>query len=365
MLQAMGRTPLLRDMSLVNAPSASLCLGLVAIFGAPDEAFACTCPSAGAATVWPEDGATGIPLDTPLVLYRFESSGRTDVFSYALTVENGDDVPLTVTHTLAPAFQGCGVGTFETTFLRPAQPLEPETVYTLQVGDDPRFHASFTTGDGTFTPEPMVGELQYLLVREPNCIGSNCASLAEAHMELGVRPETPRWFVVESAAAKDNRNAAMFWPEDDRMGTSGQLSVALPEHDPCIDVRVYGIEGTPLFEEHRCEPDRCVQYALWGGSTCGDPPHSGVDAARIADGTCEDPPILRRKEGEGIVYPDGRTYPDDATDAGTDWSRAASSGCSVGRGRLGVVASLSLLLVVAWLRQRSRERFLRHCPGQG
>jgi hypothetical protein len=241
----MRRMPPLRDRRLITATSA--CVGLaIGILGVPASALACSCVPEGAATAWPEDGSSDVPLDTPLVFYRF---GFTAPPRYALTSENGDEVPLTVIETIAPAFDGCGVGTFETTFLRPAQPLEPHTAYTFEAEGNELADASFTTGEDTFTPEAMVGELQYLLVRQPNCVGSNCRSLAEAHMELGAPVETPRWLVVESAAVQDNRNTFVFWPGATGVGSNWQLSVALPEHDSCIDVRVYGLEGVPLFEE--------------------------------------------------------------------------------------------------------------------
>jgi hypothetical protein len=295
----------------------------------PGRVSACTCPNSGAAAVWPKDGAADVPIDTPFVLWRYNLESSTDGIPYALTHEGGDTIPLRVTERLPAAFEGCGA--VETLFLQPESPLEPGTRYTLEVGAESRFGSSFTTGAGTFVPEPLMDvELQYLLVQPPDCSGSDCPALAEARVDLGGRPQTPRWFVLESASAEDGRNAFTFWPDDLSLSGSWQLSVASPAGTRCIDVRVYGLEGVPLFEEHRCEPDRCALFDRWGHSTCGGPPYSGVDASHVPDRTCDDPPVLGFRTGEGVVYPDGTTYPDERTDAGVHSNEVPNAGCSIG-----------------------------------
>jgi hypothetical protein len=257
--------------------------------------------------VWPKDGAERVPVDTPLVVSRY---GVPDEELYSLTSEDGAVVPLTRVERLAPPFgEVCGRGT--TYFLRPESSLEPNAVYTLRPATSSELGATFTTGTGTFTPEPFTApELTYLHVEQPDCTRGACRTFAEARIDLGANPETPRWVTVESAAAEGGRNVFMFVPEDVNIGSAWQLSVSLPQDDRCIDVTVYGLEGAPLFEEHRCEPDRCVRYANWGQSSCGGPPSSTVDVERIPDGTCDDPPELRSVKGHGIVYPGEKLAPD-------------------------------------------------------
>jgi hypothetical protein len=118
--------------------------------------------------------------------------------------------------------------------------------------------------------------------------------------------------------ARASCNAFTFWPQDSRTGSSWQLSVMLQDHDACINVDVYGVEGVPLFHEQRCEPDACVRYSRWGQSTCGNPPSSGVDATRIDDRTCSNPPVLGFEVGTGVVYP--KATPTPTPNAGHDTS---------------------------------------------
>jgi hypothetical protein len=291
----------------------------------PASASACTCPSSGAAVAWPVKDAVDVPLDTPIVVRRYNLSGPTDDLGYALIDAEGKEVPLVEAHRLPPAFEGCGQE--EIVFMRPENPLDPHATYRMTIDSDvdseQQFGSTFKTGEMEFEPEAEIdAELRYLRVTQESkdCPVGQCLSLAEAYVDLGDRPKVPRWFRVESGGVDAGRNAFTFWPQDSRTGSSWELSVLLQDDDPCIDVDVYGVEGVPLFHERRCEPDRCARYSRWGQSTCGNPPSSGVDATRIHEGTCSDPPVLGFKVGTGVVYPKASLTPKDST--------ARSSGCS-------------------------------------
>jgi hypothetical protein len=337
-----------------EAFAAGLCIA-IAVLSAPARSSACSCPSSAAAAVWPEDGAAGVPLDTPLVVWRYNQEGPTDLLRYSLTREDGDEVPLTITEILPPAFDGCGVGAMETLFLRAARSLDPGATYVLHSGGGAGSDASFTTGNAAFTAEADVeADLQYLLARPADCSGPDCVSLAEARIDLGARPEAPRWLVIESAATRHNRNAFTFWPEETQIGSSWQLSVALPPDDDCIDVRVYGLEGTPLFEQRRCEPDRCMLYEIQRGSDCGGPPFAGVDAAGVPHGSCDDPPDLGSTPGDDVVSPDDRTPREPEADAGADVGDMPHSSCSMGRTQRSASHAWLIAVAAAVLCRRRR-----------
>ena len=72
---------------------------------------------------------------------------------------------------------------------------------------------------------------------------------------------------VESRAAKNNKNLWPFWPAGSpQVAAVAQPSVVLDPDDACIDVRIFGVEGRPLLDEHLCSPDRC---ATPRGGQCG------------------------------------------------------------------------------------------------
>lgn len=96
-----------------------------------------------------------------------------------------------------------------------------------------------------------------------------------------------------------------------------QLSVALPPDDPCVDLVLYGIDGSALFETRRCEPDRCVVFHNIGSSLCVETPHADIDVARVSEASCDDPPVLEY-EGDEIVYPGSPASRDGGTDSGRD-----------------------------------------------
>lgn len=261
----------------------------------PSMARACSCPERGGYALWPRNGERRVPIDTPLVFARYNLGGPTEAIEYELLGPDGSRVPLRESSRLPAAYIGCGGR--ETLFLRPADPLEPNTKYVFRALPDAIADGdsvSFSTGDGErASPEPELNaRLEYLLVTAPSCNGPLCLGLAEAWVSLEAPPRAPRWLIVESAALENGRSALVFDPADPRYEAGGQLSVTLPAGDRCIEAVLYGVEGTPLWQERRCEPDRCARTESVMFNFCGGPPYSGLKAPEVPAGSCDSPPTL-------------------------------------------------------------------------
>jgi len=343
----------------------------------PRVARACSCAASFASIEWPRDGASDLPRDTPLVISHYDWSGGASALAYTLAREDGTTVALAEVERLAPPFEGCGAN--GTIFLRPVGLLDPGASYKLSLspaavtgGTGGRFTATFTVGDGTFTPEPVPDlQLLYLHVEGTTpCVGARCG-IAEIHVDLGAPTPEPRWLVVESAAVENGKNEFLFWPkawspQGNAYDRASHVSVELPDDDRCVQIRLFGLDGMPLLDELRCEPDRCALSDIRSVSTCGGPAAAALDAARIPDGSCDEPPVIAWREGEGPLYPEPRetAAPADETDEGpVPASGGQGLGCSVAPGGAdaGSAASFWLLLAVGVRRiARSRQRSRAH-----
>jgi hypothetical protein len=331
----------LRVVLRIMAVPALLALGLGAVLAVavlPSIAWACSCPDRAALSMWPPDGALDVPIDTPLVISRYDLSGSADSIGYALIDADGREVALEETGRLPAAYAGCGAS--ETVFLRPSQPLAAHAQYTLAIAADVdpghEFGASFTTSDALFQSEPeALATLDYVLVTDPDCDGTHCVRLAEASFGLSDTRVAPLWLELQSAADAHGHNALVLTEPDDDGAVPGQLSVVLPPSDDCIDVRLYGIEGVALFQERRCQPDRCAQTDTLTFNSCGGPPFSGVVATETDPGKCAAAPA----EGEPQVAVD---------------PPAQDSGCSSRSPMKGSDGAWYGALLSAWLLTRRR-----------
>lgn len=265
----------------------------------PSVAAACACPMQAGEAIWPLADATHVPIDTPLVVARYNLAGSSESIRFQLIDIDGEEVPLIEVNRLAPAYRGCGA--VETFFLRPAKPLRADAQYTLAFSEtgSPQTGASFTTSDASFEAEPNpTTTLDYLLVRATNCPGPACLELAEA--QIGIDQDAtrqPRWVVVESKSIEHARNAHVFGTTDPEPTAETQLSIAVPE-DHCIHARMYGIEGSVLWEEHRCAPDRCAYTDATTLDSCGGPPLSGLRVTDVPPHSC-DAPVTIHQTGPG------------------------------------------------------------------
>ncbi len=324
------------------------------------SAAACTCSPGPAGVVrWPQDGAIDVAIDTPIVIWRYYVNGDLDEITYELSDEDGTEVALEEQHRLEPGWEGCGEG--QHLFLRPAEPLLAGATYTLTIVEeaDPQgqWGATFTVGEQMFGPQaPIDPNLTYLVWRpEAPCEGSIC-SLGQLRFELGTTPETPLWIVMKSSASEHGVNQA-------EISTRAELSVVLPIDDECIDIEVFGVEGRPLYEERRCEPDRCVVLTSIGVGTCGDPPTPGTDASKLPSVSCNDA-LASGAEPDGTVASDAGALPDRKTVGAERPMKREEDGCSVrapGRAEASSQSPLALALAL-WLVDRARRRVRASSP---
>jgi hypothetical protein len=344
----------------------------------PSEIRACECSLEPTVVVrWPQDGATGVAIDSPIVVWAYQLSLQSD--AVRLVGADGERVPLNEVLRLPPAWSGCGKG--EQIFLRPAHNLQEGATFMVSFTAPETSNeavASFTVGDQTLASESAVNaEVNYLSVyKDTSCIGAHCSDAADLSVDVGRAPQRPLWLVVESSAAENGKNDWVFWPDgwfdssiaDPESRRVVQLGVALAPDDDCVNVRIYGIEGRALLDERHCEPDRCAVYS---GSTpvsaCGGPAPSGVDITRVPAGSCEHPIVLG-DAGAMITHPTadaGMATADaaKAADTGTnrsnssDATRVAGGGCSVVLSATTTTNPMSkgaLILLVCLMFRRSR-----------
>jgi len=333
----------------------------------PAVAHACTCSgSTGGYLSWPLGDADDVPLDTPVVITRYDLvNGDPESVDFALVDEAGEEIELREVSRLPQLDRYCWAR--EIVFMRPAEPLEPGTTYTVRVGRPP--HESFTTGAESFVAQQLEPTLEYLYVGSPrgsvgvspsggslDCDKGQC-NLAEVRLHFDGPTQRPVWIAVRSQAHADQENRKRFWPEraEPEAGVNRfavQLSVALAEDSRCVEIAVIGVDGEPLFQDERCEPDECVIWGSRGFSTCGSPAFSSLDVTRVAGTSCEAPLRLRQAEDGGPVYPDGTNYHASKTSTSCSASPAARS--RRGLATLGILLALYSLRRLAPRRPRSR-----------
>ena len=75
----------------------------------PQPAVACTCASQAAGVRWPRAGAVDVPVDTPIVVFRYDFSepGMRGRQPYLLVDADGNGAELAEITSLPPAWEGC------------------------------------------------------------------------------------------------------------------------------------------------------------------------------------------------------------------------------------------------------------------
>lgn len=343
-------------------------LGCTMLF--PPPAQACSCAYGDSWLVWPEDGATDVAIDGPLVLARTATPEDAGELTATLIGPDGDERGLREVRRLAAVEMVCGL---EHLFLEPERPLAPKTQYTLRLahsGDAgvPAHTAVLTTGEAAFEAEPLDGlELHYVHVAPTaECAAPECAALAQVQAELTVAALQPRWLAVRSEAAQYGYNAFPAFMEAPWREGWVRVPVQLPPNDRCVEVSVYGVSGAELLAKRLCEADACVSSDLRVQSTCEEPPFAGFDARRVLDASCEDPPRIDYGDG-GPIYPDDPANVGEWPDAGrpTDGGApdvAASAprddGCAIvtGGSRPGPRGLAAIMTFAALVAARVRRR---------
>lgn len=269
---------------------------------AASPAHACTCIQS-TEVLWPVAG-TSVSADTAIVInVRPLTVVTRDV---TLRTSDGTEIALKQVQKLQPPFSCEGT----IVFLRPEPELTPGMEYevTVQYGPSiPPEVLKFAAREKSARPQAAAKpNVTYLSVAQhPDCEPSECYDLAEVRVELAHALDELTWLQVRSGADRFQINRWEFskrggfrypWtglenlPEN--LEREAQISVPVPADDSCVDIAIYGIDGLPVFEERRCEPDRCAVYQQRLQTTCGEPPSSALDATRLSRTSCDDPPVL-------------------------------------------------------------------------
>jgi hypothetical protein len=334
---------------------------------APAHACICIDPP----LVWPKPDAV-VSSDTAIVVETLVFGRDASTLNVKLLDPEGAELALKIGQRM-PKSYGCQR---EMTFLQPERELEPGLEYTVAItqmsGQKPQL-TKFSARSKAKRTEPAP-EITYLAVtKHPDCKDelSQCVDLAELRVEYPQALEEPAWLLVRSRAAIHELNRGEFSPDGWSMSPYGpaieepervaQLSVMVPPYDPCVDITIYGSDGRTMFEERRCEPDRCAVFLYRHSSTCGENLHSNIDASRVFPGSCDDPPVLEY-DSDDIVYPHFDVERNEQQDAGPqvrlrtrrapDCRALPLSAAETTAWPLTVVAAASLMLV----RRRQRRQ---------
>jgi hypothetical protein len=345
--------------------------GLQLLASAPARACLCLDPP----LVWPKADSV-VSSDTAIVVETLVFGRDPSNLNVKLLDADGSELALNIVQRLPDAY-ACHD---ELTFLRPERELEPGREYTVAItqaaGENPNL-TKFSAREKSERREAAgAPEITYLAVKQhPECDDglSQCVDLAELRVEYPRAFEEPAWLVVRSHAPKYQLNRWEFsadaWsqpplgPVIEEPKRVAQLSLMLPPDDPCVELSIYGSDGRTLFEERRCEPDRCAVFLDRISSTCGETPHSNLDASRVPPGTCDDPPVLDDDDA-GIAYPQLDVERDEEQDAGPqvrlrtrrapDCQALPLRAARTAAWPLMLVASVGLLLL-----RRRRQRYWR------
>lgn len=265
------------------------CLVVGSMLATIAPALACTCPSGPYGYVsWPLDGATDAAIDTPIVVQLVDHVGDPGKIGISLHADDAAEVELVEVERVPPSYAGCGSA--EAVFLRPVGRLQPGAMYEVRfsTGSTEQTGAKFRVGERPFEPEPRVDAAAsysaFYTSRE--CAAQGCPTVAHVQVELGMPPEGLRWLFVESSASRSGKNHWSFRPG---AAPTAKLSVMQAADDPCVSVRIFGVEGRALFERRLCKAERCALCQVWAGSTCGAPSSCALEDTHRASRSCETP----------------------------------------------------------------------------
>ena len=329
---------------------------------------ACTCIDLPG-ILWPLADSS-VSADTAIVA-KVPARGGYEV---VLRAHDGTEIALEQVERLPQTFQ-CDE---DIVFLKPNPELRPGMNYEVGVKLVPSDAQLVKFATREKSPRPKAAatpEVTYLLVgQHPDCGPGQCNEIAEVRVELAHVLHEQTWLQIRSGATRSQVNRWMFSPhwlrapddiafpnvEREDPERVARLSVALPADDPCLDIALYGIDGLPLYEERRCEPDRCAVNKQRWSSTCGEPPSPGLEPLKLSPTSCDDPPVLDDPPFEYPAFDAGTPEADDNNDDKEVRLRkklapdchAAPPSATAARSPLALLAFASLLL----LRRRRRAQ---------
>jgi hypothetical protein len=270
---------------------------------AATPAYACWCRPLGE-VLWPTAGSD-VSADTAIVIEARPDITEPNPYDVTLRGPDGKEIALEEMRRLPRTFSCNG----DIVFLRPESELRPGMKYEVTMKkQDTEELVKFSTREKSRRPQAATHpDVTYLSVAQhPNCERGQCFDLAEVRVELEHALHERTWLQIRSGADRFQLNRwdftagswsaiSRFDPEAEPMEDPervGQISVPLPSADPCVEIAIYGIDGHALFEEKRCEPDRCAVYQQRLQSSCVEPPSSALDPIRLSPTSCENPPTI-------------------------------------------------------------------------
>jgi hypothetical protein len=253
-----------------------LTVPLALLPGAPAQA--CSCSSNYAVPVWPLDGATGVPLDAPLIV------ATTDLapLQTQLVADDGTPVPLAERGRLEWGDFSCSNARY--LFVAPAQPLAPNRSY----------HFSATLA-GVERPTGKSAELSFvsgtsLRDRTPrdlplHLFAAQSAGVQRLELFIEWDPSEPIFVAVQGE--KFNLVQDIF------PGFAEQ-----PAHIPfgavdCADFTIVDVTGQTLSTPHLCQPSKCSATPSLSSSSCDEDDSATLtwaDWQTVSDG-CGEPAL--------------------------------------------------------------------------
>lgn len=307
----------------------SRCLLAVVLVGvaAPGErAHACSCPGFSLVAQLPAADATGVPVDTPLLVSVLALAGEASV---VLETDQGVPVALTELARL-PSSLACHS---DLVLLAPNAALAPNQRYVLRLDGSSDERAlpegvSFTTGDTSAAPGGAAALTVHHFRHDveeasscapPNPTGNAWPSVAYVFVEMGVGSPP----VMVGVRSPDGAGG---WVEANGLLLDpGRPVVRIPQASPtdCLELTVRDLTGSVVETRDLCNPTRCTSRSDYFENVV-----QWEDWSEVPEGSCAAPPT---------------------TDDGDD-------GCSSGPHP---TTTLLALLLAALLVVRSRRRPVR------
>lgn len=213
----------------------------VALAGWPSAAAAnCTPGMHDYVRAWPEDGATGVPTNTHLLVHRYGgASFLAHTPALSLRAATGAPIPLRVVRDLRSGSRGMAQRTL---VLRPARPLAPGTRYELTPINAHLGYVTthaFTTGAGPDTATPMI---RSVTAGRFHRLPMGCGPADRIPIAIAATDDGPIWVRIRVARTAADVAAGRFLGEMILPVENGEAELG---HEMCIGN--WGLEPGQLW----------------------------------------------------------------------------------------------------------------------
>ena len=239
------------------------------------SARACSCVYPETKLVWPEPGAEGVALDTPVVV-AFEPPLAPRAW---VEDEGGERIELTEQRRLTGRAGACSPGA-HAVFV-PSAPLSPSTRYTVELGVGSSLTPTqepfaLSAPDDSALQRAVVPPGEQLAFSTGSQTGASDEPTIDAQLFSGVEPQwgerqSELWVRISSSEplfvqARTDVDAALYLAKAD---APFPIPVGPAE---CVELAVSDLRGRSLTEQRFCEPRKCVPVQALFTSSCGDIP---------------------------------------------------------------------------------------------